>query len=126
MDRREFLKSTGAAALTAGAVQGAGQAVKIVVEPSAVTSAAPVQWALSEFRKQVNVREDAAFSVIVGRPVSASAKPESFAIIPSKTSVLVRAGDVRGMVYALLDLAQRGGQTGEPIVESPANPVRSV
>src|SRR5437762_2833093 len=118
MDRREFLKHTGVAALTAAGARGAGQALKLVVEPGAVTSSAPVQWALAEFRKQANVREDAAFTVVVRG--DAAAKPESFSITPAKASVVVRAGDARGMVYALLELAQRGGNVAEPIAESPA------
>ena len=113
MDRREFLKRTGAAALAAGSAQGAGQALKLVVEHDAVTSSAPVQWALSELRKRVNVREEGAVAVIVRSDTAA--KAESFSITSAKGSVLVRAGDPRGMMYALLDLAQRSGQVAEPI-----------
>src|SRR5256885_15577596 len=110
MDRREFLKRTSVAALSATGARGAGQAVKIVVQQDPVTSSAPVQWALSEFRRQVNVRDEAAFTVTVRGDAAGAA--ESFSITPAKGSVAGRAGGSPRPGASLAGLAPRGGAGG--------------
>src|SRR5947208_1382964 len=131
MERREFLKRSGLA-LAGGAASGLGspvtRPVAIEAAKDPIVQSAPVQWALAEFAKSVTVAADAPFRISIGQHVPAA--PESFAITPSSGGLGVTAGDTRGMVYALLELAARAGQEGfgihAPITESPANPVRSV
>src|SRR4051812_27101379 len=98
MDRREFLKSTGAAALTAATAQGAGRPVAIEIGKDAVAQSAPVQWALGELKKAVTVRDDAPFRIgITGVPEAGGAGVvESFAMIPSANRLTLRASDARG------------------------------
>src|SRR5205085_12252620 len=83
-------------------------------------------------KKVLTVRDDAPFRIaITGVPEAAGAGvAESFALIPSANHLTLRASDARGLVYAITDVAQRAGQENfgirEPIIERPANPVRSV
>src|SRR5262249_54955005 len=55
---------------------------------------------------------------------------ESFSFKPTATGMDVAAHDERGLVYAILELAQRADQerfgVTAPATESPVNPVRSV
>ncbi len=128
MDRRDFLKHTGWGALTAAGAGAAAPAVSLAVAHDAVTASAPVQWALGELRARVDVRDGAPLRIaIAGKPGGAK---ESFAIRPAAHGLSVTAPDPAGMVYALLELAQRAGQDrfgiAAPLAEAPANPVRSV
>src|SRR4051812_3108809 len=79
MDRREFLKQGGLVAVAGGSALGAGQSVALVVKRDAVTSSAPVRWALDELRRAVTVRDDAAFRIEVA---SERGVAESFSIRP--------------------------------------------
>jgi hypothetical protein len=130
-----------------------------------VASAAPVLWAVEELRRAlassktvVNRRErledapPADFCVIVSgtrAPFAAAAlkaanliapdDPESLVMLTTKVGprpvLLVCGSDTRGLVYALLELADRARHplgsrgpfyVGFPVVERPANEVRSV
>jgi hypothetical protein len=130
-----------------------------------VASAAPVQWAAQELHRgladsgtQVHRRdrlEDAPaneFCVVVSGmrdPVAVAGmkaasvippdEPESLAVLPAKLpgrqAMLVCGVDPRGLMYALLELADRARHpadlrgplwVGLPVVERPANEVRSV
>jgi hypothetical protein len=127
MDRREFLKQGGLVAIAGSGALGAAQSVAVVVRRNSVTSSAPVAWALDELRRSVAVRDDAPFRIEVAKQPGSA---ESFAIRPMANGLSAAAPDATGMVYAILELAQRAGQDrfgiASPIVEAPANPVRSV
>src|SRR5689334_4475778 len=122
MDRREFLKWSGLGLAGVPAL-GAGREVSLEVAKDPVTQSAPVQWAIAELKKVVTVREGAPMRVTLVRAPLAT---EAYRMAPVSGGLRVEAGDVRGMVYALNELAQRGAQVSGPMNESPANPVRSV
>lgn len=137
----------------------------VIDPEDATASAAPVAWAVTELEqalhaKGVAVHRHAAISdapqadvcivisgsrsalsrsVLAGARVKMPQAPESMGIVPGKAagrSVLLACGpDARGMVYALLELADRVTLGDSPIaalhparavVEKPANRVRSV
>jgi hypothetical protein len=142
-----------------------GGVISLVLDASdLVSSAAPVQWAATELQQaltdagfavrrlerpqQVGADE---FGIIAsGSPalVAAALKssgismpdgPESLALLAPATAggqtILAYGADPRGLVYALLELADRvrlrsrpdaALKIDKPIVERPANPVRSV
>ncbi len=139
-----------------------GRGVSIVCDPGdAVASAAPARWAVEQLRgalaqRGVAVRvcarldEAGAADICVvaaggnsvavrDAGVTVSAEAEALALAPGRLGrrdVLVAAGsDVRGLVYALTELADAvamGGDTSavlqpsRAVAERPANPVRSV
>ena len=125
----------------------------------------PVQWALEQLRQSLASRsagaelrgsieegEDCGFRLLVAsagseaaRGILATAKvsvpdvPEAMALVPlsgeSGTGVLACGTDVRGLVYALLELKDRLDHSDDPlaalrpaapIVERPANAIRGV
>jgi hypothetical protein len=170
VNRREFLRNTGAAAslAVAGGIAAAakGPAVSIIVYPDdPVASAAPARWAADQLRNALHARgvpaevhenlDQAAvgdFCIVssgLGSAVSREVRkyaavniadtPEALGLIPGRASgrpVLLACGrDVRGLVYALLDLADRAENASDPVailhlrapvIESPANPIRSI
>jgi hypothetical protein len=130
-----------------------------------IAAAPPVTWAIRRLRSALDARQvpvrilgrsdadvEGSHSVLVagaGSSIAASAAeiagrsmptaPESFALAPRgpnpDSGLLVVGADVRGLVYALLELADRveyGGDARhaltlrEPTIERPANAVRSV
>jgi hypothetical protein len=151
MNRRGFLGWAGmAGAFARGTLASAqlrkGGAISLVLDSSdPVVSAAPVQWAAGELQQALT---DAGFTVhrrerleqadagefcIVASVVRDA--PESLALRPAglggRQALLAGGADVRGLVYALLELADRARLAGtveiaKPIVERPANPVRGV
>jgi hypothetical protein len=148
MDRRDFLRWTGAAggALVGGPLAGGTGTVALVVDPpDAVASAAPARWAARELeqalaeagltvrrRERPEQARAGEFSIVAsGMP----GVPESLAVLPSGKALLARGADARGLAYALLELADRvrrgtdahtALRLDRPIVERPANKVRSV
>ncbi len=127
MDRRRFLQNAGLAAF-AGPALAAAPAVALTVKHDAITASPAVHWALAELGGRLTVRDDAPFRIAIS--ASSGGPAESFAIRPASGGLAVSAPDARGLVYALLELAQRAGQDrfgiDAPVVEAPANPVRSV
>lgn len=130
-----------------------------------LASAPPVGWAIEQLRTALESKGATAHPVNLGAEHVGSATriliagvddvvagrvlertgvfvpriPESFGLVPSRRSdaseVLATASDVRGLVYAVLELADRVEHSEDPraairidrsIVERPANPVRSV
>ncbi len=130
-----------------------------------IASAAPSQWALQQLREALAAQGAAvtmckslgqaapedlwvlaasasaspAREVLKGAGLTVPNAPESAALTPGKIagrSVLLACGsDVRGLVYALLELADRvrygdaplaALEVHKPIVERPANAIRSV
>src|SRR5262249_51366907 len=125
MKRREFLKYSGVG-LAAMPSLGAGREVSLEIGKDTIAQSTPVQWAIGELRKAVTIREGAAFRVTLAGLVPTVPMAEAYHIVPAAGGLRVEAGDVRGLVYGILELAQRGAQVGSALNESPANPVRSV
>ena len=161
LQRRTLLKLAGVLPVLAGGPAAAASApVSVLIEPdNHVASSAPVSWALDQLRKALvaqssgletqsgGAAHSAALLLVLAAPGSALASgflpkskmggAESFRIAPGTQSgtaaLLVSAGDVRGFVYALLELAERvtfGGAVAlhlnEAVEEAPANAIRSV
>lgn len=152
--RREFLKRSGVVFGAAAAAPGRG--VSLITDPAdPVASAAPARWAAKELeqalgRRGVSVTAHARLEqagsrdlliVIAGRSAGDPVPdvPEALGLLPSKIGgrPVLRAcgGDVRGLVYALLELADRVNLGGDPlaaldirkaVVEKPANRIRSI
>ncbi len=137
--RRGFLKSACAAA---GLGAAAGRGVSIVD-----ASAAPARWAVKELEQALAARgvpvrvlsrlEEAPSGDlrIVAGAAGAPAVPEALALLPRRDALLASGGDPRGLIYALLELADRVGFAADPlkaldirqpVVERPANSIRSV
>src|SRR5450432_4274724 len=162
INRRHFLKGTGAALAGAdvswsqrGSQSGSRASVAIVIDPAdPVTSAAPAQWAAGELQQALaaagvavsrhdHVSQAGAgeFCVVASGPragVAMPDAPECLALAPGKEAgrqlTLAYGSDVRGTVYALLELADRvrfgaepmaALQVTKPILERPANAIRS-
>jgi hypothetical protein len=168
MNRRRFLKQTGAAAgLTAvQRLAGAEQAVSIIVDPKdSVASAAPVMWAVGEFQAALKAQgvasavyphigdapagaqrvviagngNAAAREIVKRAPVtSLPSGAEALWTVPGtlggKPVLLAGGNDPRGLVYGVLDLADRVRYSAAPlpalelrapIIEKPANTIRS-
>jgi hypothetical protein len=137
----------------------------IVDPDDPIASGAPARWAANQLQNalqergvqaQIHQRLDQAaagdfcivssgMGSVVSREVRKGAAtniadaPEALGLIPGKASgraVLLACGrDVRGVMYALLELADRAEnavdpvaamQLRAPVIESPANPIRSV
>ena len=163
MNRRSFLKQSGAVAGAAMASELAGAVpnVSIIVDPrDPIASAAAPAWAVRELQaalaKQgvttavfpnVNAAPASGQTIVVAGGGSTAAReilraanlsmpssPEALCLAPGRLggkSVLLAGGsDARGLVYAVLELADRtsyGGKLdiGTPVVEKPANAIRS-
>ncbi len=143
--RRQFLHAAGvtAAAGSAGAAQAKN--VAIVLDPGdAVASSGPVRWAAAELQAALIAsgarsaileragQANRADMVIVGAGNPAG-KAESLSVSRSSAGgrevLLAQGADARGLVYALLELADRvrhGSEIQRPVAEAPANSIRSV
>ncbi len=157
--RRAFLKLSAAVAAAssanfADAAHSSGP-IAINTDNSALVLTEPVQYALGVLRKAVTTahltddRSAAALHVHVALPDSLLAKPfsrsssvthsETVALIPGtymgKPAILVTGVDARGIVYGLLELADRvrssphplsSLQLAAPLIETTPNKIRSV
>ena len=157
--RRTFLKLTAAAAsLTATDLARANPAdgsIALITDKGALLGSESVQWALAEFQRtcvEKGMPPSTSFGkvAIVVAPLSsplatgfgrlpAITQSETTAIIPGSyrniPAVLVTGIDARGLVYGLLELADRVQLSDDssgalhltaPIVETTPNKVRSV
>ena len=124
MQRRDFLKTGLAVGSIASAQTGAGGHVAVDLPGS---SAAPVRWAAGELQRAM---DDAGITGVRVVVKSISGPPESLSLSRSGSVITAGGADVRGMVYALLELADRARNSAElftqPVSESPLNPVRSI
>lgn len=139
------------------------KSVTIVRHPSdAIAGQAAVRWAIEQMRDALAarhvptaLREDMdegkadglrilvahrdtawAAEVLAAANVSIPSAPEALGLVPGPRKALLACGsDVRGLVYAVLELTDRvvhGGNPqaaltlSKPIVEQPANPIRSI
>jgi hypothetical protein len=150
----------GAGAAPAG--DGAGRGIALVRDPGdAVVAARSAGWAAEQLSRALIARGFAvhpcarldeagsdALAIVLASPGSAIARdagipvgtaPESLVIAPGRLGareiLLVAGGDARGLVYALLELADAVSSADDapavlrpahPLAESPANSVRSV
>ncbi len=147
LDRREFLKRAGVAGLGLAENSAAqSRGVSIVLDPKdAVASAAPGKWAAETLRQALAGRRIKArivasaaeagsgdLRIVAGGPAAETPKSaEAFAIAPGRVS----ASDARGLVYGLLELADRVRYASDPLAalqprqttaEKPANIIRSI
>ena len=142
--RRDFLKGS-VLALGASARAQGGRRVSIVIDPAdAVATSPPARWAAGELTRALEehgvavtevpaVAEARGFSVVAAG--SMQDVPESVLVAAGQQSVKASGSDARGLVYALLELADRVGHASDPIAalaiakpvsEQPANTVRSI
>jgi hypothetical protein len=173
MDRREFLKLSGAgavaASLSALACEPRGQqarGVSIASDPTdRIAAAPPVRWATEQLQAALRARGIAARAVnrvadapagdlcllVAGSGAAAARQllgrsraqvpqaPEALGLVPGavggRSALLACGSDVRGAMYAVLELSDRVqlGRpvlpdlgVGSPVVERPANRIRSV
>jgi hypothetical protein len=158
--RRAFLKlSAAAASITAAELAHAAPAglrVRIVTDPaSPLVSGEPVQWAIRKLHEAFTARgvviseSGATLAIVVAPVASLLAKPfpgisgvtlpETTALVPGHFSatpaILVTGIDARGLVYGLLELADRvrlsdspvsALRLAAPLIETTPNKVRSV
>ena len=151
MERRDFLKGLAAAGAPAALAQTGGKHASLVIDPSdPVAASAPARWAADELRRALTDHGVAVsqYEALARTPskdvvvVSARAPrgaAESFTLEPGKdptrTVTMARGSDSRGLVYALLELADRVRHSSDPVAalavrqavtEQPANTVRSI
>ena len=147
MNRRTFLKQAGILASTGPLASGAPRQVALTAgDPLGAVPA--VQWAAQELEMALgkmttpaaiiasSAASPAARQILTRSRVQLPAGKESFAIVPvtgrGKPAVLAAANDARGLVYALLELADRVRLGAAepfprtPLIEQPANKIRSV
>jgi hypothetical protein len=158
--RRTFLKlSAAAASLTTAELAHAavaGRSIVLILDPaSPIPSGEPVQWAMDKLRaaltaKGISIAESGATLAILITPVGSSlakgfpnlasiTQPETTALIPghykNTPAILVTGVDARGLVYGLLELAERVRLNDDPmlalhlsapLIETTPNKVRSV
>src|SRR5262249_32843181 len=124
--------------------------VSIVIDPAdRVAAATPVQWAAKELLRAltdhgmaggqfdaIDLTADTHFCIVT--PGNGTSGAESLAMTPAKMSgrsaIVLTGGDARGLVYGLLEIANRvrhgdliGSLTSiKPTTEQPANSVRSI
>jgi len=165
LNRRRFLQAAGSAASLGAGRAAAGGVSLVTDPADAVAAAAPARWAAKQLEdalaaRQVAVRRCESVSqaaagdlcivaagagsalareVLGAAGVTVAAAPEALGIVAGKAAgkpVLLACGhDARGLVYALLDLADRVENGGaplaalavrKPVVERPATGIRSV
>jgi hypothetical protein len=165
LNRREFVKGAAAIAAAGTALGAARGVSIAAHPSDSVAGSPPAQWAAKELENALTARGVAVFRcdaieqakaadlciVVAGLASTAATEVlkqshatvpsavESLGLIPGKVRnrrVLLACGhDTRGLVYALLELADRAQHAADPVaaleiespvVESPANVVRSV
>jgi hypothetical protein len=157
INRRRFLKTAGTLAALSGSSAAAAPAVSLIVDPSdSVANSAPAKWAAQELERSLMAvggsvqicrnlseakqgnqcvvaagsRSAAAQDLLKRGGASIPESPEALGLVPGSRALLATGYDTRGLVYALLDLADRV-QNGAPLVpakpsvEKPHNRIRS-
>jgi hypothetical protein len=157
INRRRFIQTAGAIGSLTGSY-AVPPAVSLIVDPSdSIANSAPAKWAAQELERSLKA---AGATVQHGRSLSeavagnicivaaGSRSPiaqdllrragaaipettEALGLVPGKQALLAAGHDSPGLVYALLDLADRA-QTGAPLapakalVETPRNRIRGM
>jgi hypothetical protein len=150
--RRDLLLGALAGVPLAMAQTREGASVALIADPAdPVASSAPGRWAAAELQKTLadrgvaaarydSLREAKAKDLcIVASGHGAASAPEALALTPSRQSghtvVTASGADPRGLVYALLELADRARYGVDPaaalvparaLAERPSNSVRSI
>lgn len=139
--RRDFLKRTAVSLGAAASAQAQGRDHVALSVPD--SASAPVKWAAQELQnaltaRGVSVARGSAAQgqfAIVADLLKTAGPAESIEIAAGAARLAVNGGDDRGLIYALLDLADQARLSPDPIValrsrksesERPANSVRSV
>jgi hypothetical protein len=154
-DRRTFLKlSAAAASLRAAELAHAAPAgvhvALITDDDSPLCSSEPVRWATEKLRdaltaKGISTADSNSTLAIVVAPINSTAaktfptQPETTGLIPGRhqniPAIFVTGTDARGIVYGLLELAERvrindsplaALHLSAPLIETTPNKVRSV
>jgi hypothetical protein len=165
LNRRRFIQAAGATAALGSAGGAARGVAIVLDPADSVAASAPARWAAKEFEDALSARGVAvhacervaqaqpgdlcvlaagfqspvAAAVLKTAGVRAAPGPESLALSPGRVAgravLLASASDPAGLVYALLDLADRAANATDPlaalalrkpIVERPANAIRSI
>jgi hypothetical protein len=121
MNRRRFLERSS----LIGVALARGVSGEMAEDPAA---SPPVQWALAELRDALKIRGQANRRIITR---AMAGPPESLAIGMENDALVASGSDARGLIYALLELADRVRLTGQtsvsaPVTEHRANAVRSI
>ena len=108
----------------AGASGLAASRISVASDPTAKSPA--VLWAVSELQKVLPA--NAPRIVVRG---GLAGPPESLSLAMEKDTLVASASDARGLVYAVLELADRARfgarlDPPEPVSEKPANTVRAI
>ena len=128
--------------------RGDSPTIVLALDPSdPVVREAPVQWAASQFTEVLagvgitvvaDAQSQAALTVVVGGGAGAAGPAESFSLSRRDGPdgpVHVEGGDARGLMYGVLELADRARFADDPLAElrgtqptsqQPATPVRSI
>lgn len=158
INRRRFLQTAGTlAALGGSSASGAIPATSLVIDPAdSVANAGPAKWAVQELERSL---KGAGGSVQMCRTLAEATKgnqciviagsksapaqdlmkragvtvadsAESLGLVPAGRTLLATGHDTRGLVYAVLDLADRAQNDAplapaKPMVEKPYNRIRS-
>ncbi|MBI3681471.1 MAG: hypothetical protein HY235_13890, partial [Acidobacteria bacterium] len=148
LDRRDFLKHTSLAA-TAGLARAKAGSVAIVLPPNdPVASSAAARWAAGELEQALTARGVSArivertgqaaagdFVIQAAGAKVAGGAPEALSLTPARSGLAASANDPRGLMYALVELADRARDVPDAlaslavrntIVEKPANAIRSI
>ncbi|MEO8367947.1 MAG: hypothetical protein ABI806_01940 [Candidatus Solibacter sp.] len=148
--RRDFLLKAGLAVASAPLASADGsKAVWLALDPAdPVASSAPVQWAAGELQKALTTagsrvrrcerpQQAADGELCIAASGAAPAGPESFTLATTvagrRHTLSARGADARGLVYALLEVADRvrlmpldTALQVSSVADKPANGVRSV
>src|SRR5512136_2305623 len=129
LNRRQFL---------AGAATLAGmRAAAFSFDPQdPIASSAPVRWAAGRLDAALAQRQLKIQVIAAGRSMSAASAPslpdvpEVCELANTPSGVLAAGSDVRGLVYALLEAADRVEHgdppaPAKPLIQRPANRIRS-
>src|SRR5260370_2978243 len=165
LNRREFLQAAGSIAALSVVRAPRRRISLVVDPADPIASAGPARWAAQELEQSLNTRGIAvhkcervaqakagdfcivaagsklnvAAAILKAARATVAETPEALGLAPGSVSnrkVLLACGhDIRGLVYALLDLSDRVQNASdpltalairEPITDRPANVVRSV
>jgi hypothetical protein len=131
MKRRDFLKSAGAlAAASASLTAAPGNVTVAIADEDPNRNAPAVQWAAAQLRSALTEGKVQSEGLTI-RLATVSGPAESVNLRRTGNVIVAGGGDANGIKYAALELADRvrfGGslQIPTPIVETPANRIRSI
>ncbi len=157
MNRRRFLQTAGSVAALGGSTAAAVPRVSLIVDPDdPIANSGPAKWAAGELVRALKAsgttvqrfgslsqagqgtqaivsagaQPPLARDLLQRAGVSIPQQPEALALVPGDKALLAAGHDARGLVFALLDLADRVQQGAALLpakaeVEKPHNRIRS-